>query len=190
MKNYPAVWRKLESFTEFEYYCDFASENLYRDGGILAADWNDVPIGLVDALEDHYAIVWNDEYIPCVCCDRLIRIEPTHYGWLPQYCTFDGQTVCSECLRADIHTYIDHIVNCPQRADTLLSYKELLDLDFEELESKHEAGIRSHHQYEETPQKIFDRLQGNYGEILFKIDRKEQFGIRFSVWVRQYQNCD
>lgn len=156
----------------------------WNDGGNYGDPSRDTTMSRVAELLEKYgaSIEWEDEWSTCSDCGKAIRTQPDSYGWLPSYFMGDGEIICIECVRADPETYTAQLEDQPTRAWTLPI--DPAEHGHRLLEDGFESGW--HPGQDDNPQEITDRLhaQGIGSGILFVVDRKGQFDLNFSVYVR------
>lgn len=84
---------------------------------------------------------YSDEWTTCHNCGYVVRTMADSYSWKPEYMILDDCTLlCSDCLLEDDGTkerVIDELANNPNKANTILSYKDFIDLGFEQLNVHH-----------------------------------------------------
>lgn len=69
------------------------------DTGILIANWNNFKeLGnKFEALG--IPLEWEDEWVECDSCNKIVRTEPHSYDWQPHYVCGDGHLDCLTCIR-------------------------------------------------------------------------------------------
>lgn len=183
--------------------------NSYRDDVWVTGNWNsvdrwnyetkerefvsDVPERLAKALERiGVEIEWLDENTPCGNCYRLIRTEPDSYHWKAEYVISDGEITCAECIRENLEDYIELFVNDADKCITFVSDSELEEIGFERY-NDHEYENGWHPGQTDNPHKIYEEIRERVSdetEIVFYLDEKSQFYIRFSAFVRNPNEND
>ena len=150
--------------------------------GILFANWNLLPREVDSLLESYgYEIHWDDEWTICDGCGRAIRTSPDCYSWSPSYTEQDGGITCTDCLVGDAGSYLESLENNPRTALSIQAI-DPGEYGYVLISDKFENGF--HAGMTDDPGKIFAELERRYARILFKIDERSQFYIRFSVWNR------
>src|SRR5947209_8288213 len=104
MQRGEAVRRLCERIKYADYAHAYAEPG-YDDpeGGVIFANWNDVPAKAQRALE-HFgcALEWSDEWSTCSECGRAVRTQPDCWPWHPSYVIFGGcELLCRECAITD-----------------------------------------------------------------------------------------
>jgi hypothetical protein len=197
------LFKVFEYFNENSLWDDiFMQDGFDHDGDHYSIfdGWDDVEkfevgvrevlgLGENDSVENALEtnIVFSDEYSICDDCRHVIRTSPDSYSWQPDYYIGDGFIVCGDCFRdnSDYQTdYLEDKINNPKSAvNGLLSEEQIEELGFTKYNSdSYENGW--HYGQNDSPEKIYDNLKGEYEEILFYIDGTGQFDIHFSVWVK------
>jgi len=155
--------------------------------------WNEVthtfdavdttPTELGKALEARCSteLEWEDEWVACNKCMRLMRTQPNGYGWKKCWVDLDGDRVCYDCisrsaeLREAYFEYLEHHTTCmtldldPAKCDYVLLRDEL------------ERGL---HEGQDADPKVITALLTQLGlkRFIYKLDAAAQFGSSFSVW--------
>lgn len=123
---------------------------------------------------------WSDCWEPCVECCKLVRTEPTSYGWKPNYATMDGQTICYECL--DDAEYLESLEGQERSINTLThvdpgecGYHHLMDF------------VRGMHYGQDSDPRLIAKLliDAGFRRWIFHMDSKGQFDMDFSVWLHE-----
>lgn len=149
-------------------------------------------IGYEGHLDDKLPFVcewgFSDEYTPCHECDKVIRIQPTSYNWLPDYCLGDGYIVCNDCFNEneDVQEeYVDDLINNHSKANTLLSREQLEKIGFKRVDADYESGLHSG-MASDHPEEILRAIKEEDGnaEYVFSIDATGQFQTEFSLYKR------
>jgi hypothetical protein len=133
---------------------------------------------------------WNDEWAPCDCCEKLVRISPSGYDWSPSYWLTEGELICIECLKENregvTEGYVEWLTSDSTRAMTgsLKDAVNLADYGYVELQGKFQNGM--HYGMDADPKKIGKKLEEMGVErFIFVIDEVSQFYMNFSVWVHE-----
>lgn len=189
MKTYQSIFNKLEQLNcHPELYNSYAEPGYSLEdyqSAIIAADWNNAPIGLVDALENHFAIEWLDEWSTCGECGGLVRTSPNGYDWLPSYEIInDCELLCESCTRKNLEDHINRCINQTDKASTILTSKDLIMHGFVQLNGTYENGFHPHQT--DTPQKALNQFKNELigNDYIFVIPSTGQFDINFELWVR------
>jgi len=146
---------------------------------ILFANWNYFPRGIDSLLESYgYEIEWSDEWTTCDGCNRAMRTNPDCWSWQPSFADDEHGTLCLDCLRRDPSDYLASLEDNP---DTALTVEiDPAQHGYVKIESDFESGF--HPGMTDNPRAIYERLSAQFSRILFKIDTREQFTTKFSVW--------
>ena len=150
--------------------------------GILFGNWNHYPKRLASILEKAgYEIEWSDEWSQCQDCNRAIRTSPDSYGWKQYYVIYnDCEIICADCVKNDLDTYEEYLLNKHTRADTF-------DIDWTERGftqfnvDSYELGLHLHQT--DKPSDIIKLLPKDC-DYLFTIRNVGQFDISFDCWIR------
>lgn len=133
---------------------------------------------------------WEDEWIACGECGKLVRTSPNSYGWTRSYADIYGECLCEACVLEDPETYLDSIEGNDHEAVTI-------DIDLEEHgyvkannnEDTWRGDSYQHGLYggqDDNPRAIAKTLRSwGIGRFLFTIDGVGQFDMDFSVWVHE-----
>lgn len=125
-----------------------------------------------------------DEFSRCDSCNKIIRTSPDGYNWIADYCLINGNIYCSECIKLYyIEEYIDTIKNNHKRANTILTDEELIELGFKSLEGEYEFTLHFDGN-NSSPEEQLKELEKHYDEVVFSVIRAEQFGVEWTIWVR------
>lgn len=177
-----------EVFEDGSTDLDMATE--YADGhdhegvtGIIMANWNDVPKKVQTVLERAgYELEWSDCVSTCSGCCKVIRTEPTHYGWKRQFWVGDGEILCSKCVADDPESYLDSLRGNPNAAHTLTSV-DLSEKGYIPVWGEFENGF--HAGQDDDPKAIAKALEKRGVEdFIFSLDSVGQFDAHFTVWVK------
>jgi hypothetical protein len=189
MKTYQAIMGKLKKLDCYpEIHHDYAEPGYSLEENqrsIITADWNNAPIGLVDALENHFAIEWLDEWTICDECGKLVRTRPNSYNWLPSYEIIDDcELVCVACIRKDLESHIKRYSNNKEKASTILTSEDLIIHGFNQLNGTYENGFHPHQT--DTPEKALKQFEAELirNDYIFVVPAVGQFDMDFELWVR------
>ena len=133
---------------------------------------------------------FEDEYCLCSVCGSVIRIVADSAFWKADYyIDFEAcAVVCGDCVRTkpeQKESYVDWLLNSPERANTILSQKDLETMGFNQHFKQDKcSGV------EETAGntvKVFKELQETDGEkkYIFSIVSSTPFETRWNVWERK-----
>lgn len=114
IRNYPEVQKEIK---------DFIYDVDDRD------DW------FLDlATEDNWT--YSDEGFECSECNCWYYYEQYNACGYANYKVYDGWIECSDCIKRDTESkerYLEDLIDNPKNANTILEYKDFLDLDFEKV---------------------------------------------------------
>jgi len=185
------LMKLLEKYTDGDY-------NITSDDYILT-NWNNIPRGLTDYIEEHWETDWTDMATTCTECGKYIRLVPMYHGWVPQhYRTTDGYPICRECclnqpdyILDDLSFYADSLPVYVGACQKWLK-PELEKAGYAPFNSEHslckdvfESGF--HVGQTDTPQKVAKLIEETLGgltKVIFMIDDSGQFDIHFSAYVK------
>jgi hypothetical protein len=158
------------------------------DGGRVEPDDQTMP-ELGKALEAlGLELDWSDQFEACNCCKRLIRTQPTHYGWLPHYAAVEGigNYVCFECLQDRLEEYLTGLEGKDTNAVAVPSV-DPGEHGYRKIIGDCEHGW--HPGQNDDPASIGRalRLMG-ITRYLFRVDSVGQFDTSFSVYVHKSQS--
>jgi len=173
--------------------CSYIGEYNGEPFLLVREGWNEVDafsesLGVLDKedIEDiNDLIEWgfSDEYDICFECGKIIRISPDSYSWLPDYFYFEGDLICGDCIREHfVEEYIEHLINNPKVANTILSKEHLEKEGFSRLGRVYETGW--YPGQNDNPHEVLVRFKNEYKEIIFDIVSAGQFDMAWCVWVR------
>jgi len=175
------------------------------EGGVIVlGNWNDVTewrdgelhridqtmrqvVRIFEALG--FEIEWEDCWIACDDCCKLVRTEPDSYGWTPSFVRDDcGHTVCIDCLEEDASSYFEELEESGK--GNSISRLHPSDHGYVEVMGDFESGW--HRGQDASPEKISNLLNdAGFERIIINLDSKGQFDIRFSVWMHEEEaNAD
>lgn len=177
-------------------WCDEYGEPGYDQpqSGIVFADWNDVPQPLQVALEEvGYNLEWSDEWLICGQ-GKAWRTSPTSYSWSPSYrVTDDGEIITpddgalafiEDCEMTDYGQPIKALPGW-------VSAEDLEEAGFQRVnEDPYESGWFPGQT--DDPAEIARNLFEcpHVLKVVFQINEKSQFYIRFTVWVKKENQDD
>lgn len=128
---------------------------------------------------------FGDEYTFCDECNRPITLVPRHYGDTPQYGVIDDGIYCGECIINDDvlqEGYIESVVNNPNKISVIRGL-DLAKHGFKLLKSDLESGF--HPGQNDDPNTEYEIASKKYKDVIFVLEDKGQFDIRWSIWVRE-----
>ena len=115
---------------------------------LIVDSWGDLndlimEMGLTDENELSDIIEWgfSDEWATCDHCGRAVRTQADGAFWKPDYWADynHGELICGDCLRGseeEKKNYLDYLTNNPERANTILSNKELETSGYKKLNTE------------------------------------------------------
>ena len=173
---------RLSEIENMQYASEYAEPGYTNPAkGILFANWNLFPRGVDSLLESYgYEIHWSDEWATCDDCGRAVRTSADCYAWSPSYICGDGGITCTDCLVGDAGSYLESLENNPRTALSIQAI-DPGEYGYVLISGRYEAGF--HAGMTDDPEKVYTELVvGGCRRVLFKIDERSQFYIRFSVW--------
>ncbi len=206
-----------EIIKEHDIDIDLCEDNFFIVHGWNAVDrlvalFNEVPIDYVDygkidedrvldEEKEFYTIdevlgdeSWgfDDEYVMCDHCYKVVRTSPDSYSWVARYWVDheNGEIICGDCVLQDfIDEYIESLINNHKSANTILGDKELENLGFVQCNCHGEAcefetGL--HEGWNDSPEKILKNalVKNPDKEYIFSITGVEQFGVQYTLYGR------
>lgn len=125
---------------------------------------------------------FSDEYITCSDCGEVIKTSPDSYGWKPDFAIVnDCELLCGECIRFRPQDYLQDLINNPKKANTIIYDDSLVELGFKKITEDFEAGWYGRY---DDPEKILERMEKKYFEVIFSITSNGQFSTDYVCWVR------
>ena len=148
------------------------------DNIIITADWNGMPMGIYDIIEDNgFDMEWSDEWILDYNEDKLYRTQSGDYGWEPSF-FYDDCEVYG--IADNEEMYIASMVNHPNKllsANVNLEKHGFVDLE----EICRETGWYGK---VEDPEEVFNKFRDEYSEMVVQTCSIGQFSINWRVWGR------
>jgi hypothetical protein len=154
-----------------------------RKEGILVNDWNRFPSALVKALEEHFELEWDDEWLQCDC-GKLFRTQPDCYSWTMYGVIGDGDYACGDCVKANLSAYLDDYVDNPSRCFTFDVGEELVALGWVKVNFLARAGWYGR---DDNPSEILKTYKSRYPsfEFVFVQNYAAQFEVGFDLWAHR-----
>lgn len=183
---------KLEQIALDEYLEESGIEES-TDGIYIVPSWHEVndlveAVGKsIDEIFDDWA--FNDMCELCYECRNAIYTVPGFIGEMPYYWRSDDGIFCGDCVKSTYEEeYLEHLLNNPKVANTILTNEKLKELSFVECECNgdiclFEAGF-SHFQ---DPVEIMNNARERHDEFnfIFEISAIGQFSIEYKLWRRK-----
>jgi hypothetical protein len=171
-------------------YCEYASnygEPGYSDptGGILLANWNNVPDHVQHGLERRgFELEWSDEWsvhYETANGPAAYRTQPDSYGWTPSLIFLDdGSPFSRNEAQADPDDYLEILLDNPNRADTFG-----IDWALHGFESIQDGESGFHPGQTDKPETMLAAAQampnGADFDYIFQIRDNGQFDIKFRL---------
>ena len=111
--------------------------------------------------------VFSDESFVCDGCYKLYRQETYGYAnyYIPDSC---GGIYCVDCIKEDPTDFVEHLINNPKTANTILDRDELENLGFERDEETYASGWYGR---DERPEKVLEGILARYpkAEVVFNV---------------------
>lgn len=170
--------------SDLDFASEYADNSDTPEAGILMANWNNVPKHVQTVLERAgYELEWSDCVTACSGCCKVIRTEPTHYGWKRQFWLGDGEILCEKCVADDPSGYLDSLRGNPNAAHTLRSV-DLSEHGYIPVWGEFENGF--HAGQDDDPKAIAKALEKRgVTDYIFSLDSVGQFDAHFSVWAKE-----
>jgi len=147
---------------------------------ILFGDWNDLPNGIVDLIEDSgYTIEWGDEWFVYYDESLAYRTQADSWGWEPSYFVADCEILPIEFFEEE---YVESVMNHTNKAvNSSIDLEEYGFVDFGE--TCHESGWYG---IVEDPEDVLEkaREEADFCDYIFQICSVEQFRVNFRLMVR------
>jgi hypothetical protein len=177
---------KLESlYPDMQFYSG-CNEPGYDDKPVMLANWNNIPDKVYNRLERlGFSCEWEDEWVSCGECGKVVRTNPNSYGWQQSFVIFnDCELVCLECLDSSIQDYFESLHNNSRMALTvpILDKYNPENYGYKLVKDGFENGL--HEWMNDDPKKILKDLLANdpNGLFMFAMDEQSQFYITFKVY--------
>lgn len=126
---------------------------------------------------------FSDEYSVCDECGHVIKTTPDSYSWKPDFFVDyeEGTIHCGDCVRKDPEGYLNSLINNPDRANTILSPKELEGLGFQRIGQDYQAGWYDRN---DNPKDILGKAMDEQpnASFIFSIKAQGQFATDFELW--------
>jgi len=148
---------------------------------LVVSSWNEhaqIEKALGNSIDSEISNDWgfDDEYSTCSRCNKIVRISPDSYSWLPDYVDMNCERICHECL--NIEDYFEFISNNPKNANTIYKDTDIIEQGYELL-GVYESGWDG---VNTRPVDIYNRYKDDYESIIFSIFNQEQFRTEYSAW--------
>ena len=141
---------------------------------------------------------FEDEVAECDMCGTAVEIQPTHYGWQPNwiYDKEEMEYICRHCVeQADADELEDYIESfkCELRAVPDWMAKDLQRIGFVCMEddalacARFESGWHPHQT--DDPNKVAKEIEEKlpHHDYVFKLNSVGQFDVNYSVFIRNRQ---
>jgi hypothetical protein len=180
------IQKLIKAYPDIEVYPGYCESGKLDEGKfIFVSDWNRYDKKLIRALELNGEIEWSDQVTGCSRCGLLIQTGHDSYFYKPQYVIGDGEILCSNCIKDNSDSYIEELINNPDKAHTLDNIR-LEDFGFEQLNKEYyEFG-----QYgsNDKPYIILKEYKTKYPDKEFIFDyMPSQFATRFNIYGRDIE---
>lgn len=128
-------------------------------------------------------VLWDDEWVQCSNCSKLVRTSPDCYAWTPNYWEGDGDPVCHECICSNPEEYLEALEGDPDKANTI---SDLNLSDWEYVAHKQEFQTGYYGGQNADPHVIAKSLRKlGVERFIFEIVGQGQFDMTFNVWVHK-----
>lgn len=177
------VFNHLESIGAWYGSMGTVCEPSYDEDKLrLFGDWNPCSKELLSALEEHYELEWEDEWIQCDDCGCYFRSSPDGHAWIMYGRIIDNTCLCGDCILADPSDVIDDALN--SATTSLPPFINPADHGFINMNGTFESGL--HSDMNANPPDILARYQRDYPtyDFIFANLENSQFYITFELWGR------
>ena len=128
-----------------------------------------------------FELEWEDEWTECSECNKLVRTNPSSYGWQQSYVHTDDGPVCFKCIDP-----VDHLSSLEGEITKCNTIKSIdpSKYGYVLVKDKFEHGF---HRGQDADPKLIGAALKKQGinRFLFNLDSVGQFDIRFSVYVHE-----
>ena len=197
-KKQAVLTRILNKYQGLQYYEGIA-ERGYDDKPIILANWNNfdrLEKFIPEYFNGEIELEWEDEWISCSHCYKLVRSDPDCYFWQPSFVWVnDCEIICRDCLESNtdwIEDVIEHYKNDSSKAVMDWVYPLLEKAGFicyspDDYCPLFESGFFPGQN--DNPEAIAKTLQSELPDydFIFRLNETSQFYCKFSVHIRR---CD
>ncbi len=183
--NHEHVFEKLQTLNAWHgeegEYCE---PGYSSDKPVLFGDWNPVPLDLLAALEEHFTLDWEDEWISCERCGHYFRVTGSSYFWT-MYGIIGGEITCGDCIKEDPEPFVADLINNPEAcARPFIDLPALGFVNMNDTSDTFESGRHPHQT--DNPVDILAKYQQRYPsyEFVFGNLQASQFYVTFEIWGR------
>jgi len=180
-------------------YAEGCAEPGYDDKPVVLGNWNE-RYDRVGKITDNtmprlarlfeklgYAVEWEDEWIICGGCNKIIRSQGNSYSWRQYFWLNPDEcdVSCGNCVKDDPADYLKHLSGNWRNCDTI--GLDLSKHGYAMHEEGFEAGWYDRH---DEPEEVADTLYVmGITDFIFKLDYQGQFALGFSVWTKEKISC-
>lgn len=176
-----------ENDFDFQIAESYGEPGYSSDKPIILGDWNNLDDDTCDAIEEHFEIEWEDEWIVLYDEDcKAYRTSPDCYGWQPSTVFWKGEIVSWDWIKenGELADYVQDelagnhktALNC-----SLVGIDDLSRIAEEVSQERYQNGLHEH--MTDDPKAIlesFPEEERHY--YFFRIDSTSQFHIEFELW--------
>ena len=183
---------KLIEYCENKYNVDIQTAKDYSEPGynkegdmILLSNWNNIPDKIINILEKFNDIEWDDEWMTCQKCGKLIRCVGNSYGWKAYYNIFnDCEVICGDCILDDPENYIETLVN-NHNAVNVFNSLDLENYGYKNVNGIFESGL--HQGMNDNPEEILMVYQEKLPDydFIFNNITPSQFHVSYELYGKQ-----
>lgn len=173
---------------EFYIVSDYGDKGYSIEGdkeGVILSDWNkfDKYPNIVEYLEEHFELNWDDEFVIDYENDVAYRSQPDSYGWQPEFVIMESEVLGVDDINkmddVDFREFLEteNYLNNPKTAINLNGFQprgtDVAEDDYHMFE------------YEPDPEKIFNKVKEQYPDkdFYFVIGGVAQFGLSFTLYM-------
>ena len=162
-------WNTIHSYNRTDHHMDLISDLPMRVGKLFEK------MGI--------ECEWNDEWICCDDCGKLVRTEGDSYSWKKSFHTdSDGNNMCVECI---VDNAVIYLYDLEDRFDIANTIDSIDPAEHEYVKVNEQSFAQGWYPGQnDLPGKIAKELRAKgIHRYLFNIDSVGQFDMHFSVYV-------
>ena len=148
---------------------------------------SDLPKRIADLFEKMgIECEWNDEWIDCSQCGKLVRSQPDSYSWTPSYFFSEHSCdiTCMDCIQKDPEGYLSELEDNDSVANTINKIDPADHGYIQVNEDSYKTGwYPGQH---DSPKEIAKELRNKgISRFLFNIDSVGQFDMHWNLFVHK-----